>query len=1330
MKGILAFVVFCMWYVASQAHTFRNYQMEDGLSHNSVWAVMQDSKGFMWFGTNDGLNRFDGKSFKVYKNIPGDSLSIGSSFIHIIKELSNGMFLVGTKQGLYRFNRDRETFTEVALVKGKDKKAVVNNITEDTDGNIWISCHGQGIFVLSPQLKIKKHYDAEDPKSGLPSNFIWTLIQDKNGTIWIGSDGAGLIRLDTKEARFTSIIRDKDLKIYDKTIYSLHCDKDNMLWIGTASSGLVRYDPRIRKVDYYNAIFAGVLNIKAITAYSDTEIIMGSDKGLIVFNRITGAYHYVNDNVSFDNVSDKSVFCIERDREGAFWIGTYFSGVNYFSPDINKFSYFYGHDQYKAFKRNIISGFAEDKNGKIWIGTKDDGLSLFNPETKKFEASKIEVGYHDIQRLMLVGENLWVSLYSKGISVVNTQNNQIVRYLHKLDNPNSLTNDFVYAIFKSAAGDVYMGTSEGVSKFNPQTKTIENIKYLEKVSIKDINEDSKGNLWFGSHVSGLFRLSPSGKWTKFTHNNNDPTSISSNNVNTIYHDARKRIWVGTEGGGISLFNVDKQSFEYSITEANGLPSNIIYAILDDTDGNIWVSTGGGLAKIDPSTKKIRTFNYAESLQKIRYNLNCALRSSDNLFYFGGTNGFTVFDPRQITENVHVPQVVFTGFQIWNKEIKPDSDASPLHTSIDNTPEITLNHDQSAFSLDFVALSYLSPGSNQYAYMLEGFDTDWNYVGNNNKAYYMNIPAGKYVFKVKASNNDGVWNETGRTITIIVKPSFWLSNLMIFVYLLLAGVLIAYIVKEYKHRLEKRNEEKLYKFHAQKEKEIYESKINFFTNIAHEIRTPLSLIVAPLEATKQLVGKEPKIKDNLDIIDNNANRLIDLVNQLLDFRKVEEEMFKFNFQMQNIAEIVQKVYDQYVSTAHLKGIKMQLKMADGEISCKVDKESVYKILSNLLSNAIKHARNEITVALGTHDDAVSIAVTDDGIGIDAEYLDKIFEPFYQIENKENIVKSGSGLGLSLSKSLATKHGGQILVKSGQGKGSTFTLLIPIITDNLVSPDVADNANPNVETTTAIHLAEQAQNHQILVVEDNPDLRKFLVNNLKEHYTIYQAENGTEAIEVIEKENIDIIISDILMPEMDGIELCRRVKTNAAYSYMPFILLSAKTDVTTKIEGFEGGADVYIEKPFSVIQLKAQLQSIIENRNHIRDRFLNSPLQYYKENKDKNNLNAEFVKKLNTIILEHITDETISIKMLADEFAMSLSNMHKKVKSITGITPNEYIRLIKLNKAAQLLSTGRYKITEVCYMVGFNTPSYFSKCFFEQFKKLPKDYVQEERNENTI
>ncbi|MCD7971552.1 MAG: response regulator [Candidatus Azobacteroides sp.] len=1313
MKRLTFTLVFLIIFLSfTHASYFRSYQVEDGLSHNSVWAVMQDSKGFLWFGTNDGLNRFDGKAFRIFKEDQEDSLSIGNNFIHCLKEDSQRRFLVGTKEGLYLYHADFENFTHIDLLNSPDKKASINAIMEDPDGNIWVACNGQGLIILNPDLSIKKHYiHHKEKEHSLPTNYIWCVEKDYNGGIWLGTAGEGLVFFDPKSEHFTRMKEDHRIRITDPTIFSIYCDIDHNIWIGTLSEGLYKYNYRSGNVSNYMQQTA--FSIKSIIEFSDRELIMGSDKGLIKFERSLETYELINEEASFDNLTDKSIFSITRDKEGAFWIGTYFGGVNYYSPSINKFFY-YG-TSHNETTRDIVSSFVEDTNGNIWVSTHNHGLSAFNSRNKKLNIPRYDIGYHDIQALLLDGENLYISLYGKGISILNTRTGNIAKL------PDSAFSTMTFtSIYKTSGNKIIFGSEEGAFVLNKETNKLERMERLAGIPIKGMAEDYNGALWFAAHKYGLIRLNSDNRWESFTNHPDDPESLRVNNVNCVFQDAKFRIWVGTEGGGLSLFNQKKNGFDVILNEKSGLPSNIIYAILDDTDGNIWVTTGGGLVKINPDTKEIKTFGYIDDFQKIRYNLRCALRASDNRLYFGGTNGFIAFNPKEITDNAEKPEIIITGFQIFNKEVLPEVGSTLLSKAITQTEAITLEYNQSSFSFDFVALSYLSPTHNQYAYKLEGFDTDWNYIDNNNKAYYMNIPPGEYVFRVKGSNNDGIWSEEDATIRIKIKPPFWKSPWMMVLYVLIVLLTCYYLVKRYNKRINTKNQEKLYKYQIEKEKENYESKINFFTNIAHEIRTPLSLIVAPLENILISGDGNNKTRNNLQIIKHNSNRLLELVNQLLDFRKIEDDMFHFNFRQQDIIHIVQDVYNQYCQQAN--EINMVLNVSREPILCIIDSEAIYKIVSNLVSNAAKYAKKEIEINVSTREESLLISVKDDGIGLDKMYQEKIFEPFFQVQDNGNYLRTGSGLGLSLSQSLAVKHGGKISVESTYGSGAVFTLTIPLVihpSQETVTQDLRTEEKEEIPS----YLPVSDSGLKVLIVEDNNELRLFIVDCLKETYAICEAGNGKEALEIIERENIDVIVSDIIMPEMDGLELAKQIKTNPAYSHIPLILLSAKTDTPTKIEGLNKGADVYLEKPFSIEQLKAQINSIIENRNHIRNNFIQSPLQYFKQNTE-NTENAEFVEKLNSIILENMSDEKFSIDNLSEQFHISRSNFHKKLKNITGMTPNDYIKLIRLNKSAQMLSTGRYKINEVCYLVGFNTPSYFSKCFYEQFGKLPKDFIQQE------
>jgi len=1297
-----------------QASYFKSYQVEDGLSHNCVWAVLQDSRGFMWFGTNDGLNRFDGTKFKIFRKQQGDSFSIGHNFIHCLKEDSRGRLLIGTKQGLYLYNHNSENFRHIIIEKNLSKDATINAIMEDQDGNLWLASLGNGLYELNPDLTVKKHYLSTKKVDNLSSNYIWSISKDYNGGIWLGTVGKGLIHFNPKTEKFTNFIDDTALKITDSTIFSVFCDKDNNIWIGTSSNGLCCYNIRSRKVTYY--LNDKVLNIKSIIEYSDHELIMGSDKGLIKFDRNLGIYDLINNKSSFDNLTDNSIFSIVRDREGAFWIGTYFGGVNYYSPLINQFLY-NNSSPTNSTKKNIISCFAEGFDGQVWVGTHNNGLYLFDSNKLNLYKAKQNVGYDNIQSLLSDNDKLYISLYGKGVNSLNTNNGSNFSLLKNNSDPGSKSNNVITLIYKTTNGNVFFCSDDGVSFIEPNSITPKKIEHLLGKQIKDIKEDYTGSLWFATHLYGLYRLSPNGKWDSFINNPKNSKSLINNNVNCIYEDSKFRTWVGTEGGGLTLFNEKKNCFELVFNEKSGLPSNIIYSILDDIEGNLWVTTSRGLVKISNDLKSVKTFGYIEDLFRIRFNLRCALRASNNDLYFGGTNGFIMFNPKQIKDNLKKPLIEITSFMIFNKEVTPETNSSPLENSIGKTKKIILKHNQSTFSFDFAALSFLSPSHNKYAYKLEGFDKDWNYP-NINRATYMNIPRGEYIFKVKGTNNDGVWSDEV-SIIIKVKPSFWLSNIMIVLYITMFIVICVYLLRRNNKRVEIKNEEKIYKYKTEKEKEIYESKINFFTNIAHEIRTPLSLIIAPLEIIIRSDDGDRQTKVNLKIIDQNANRLLELVNQLLDFRKIEEDMFHFNFQTQNVVKIIRNVYDQYISNAQLNNINILISIENEDIKCHIDSEAIYKIISNLISNAIKYAKTQIEIRVETIDEFLLLSVIDDGIGLEEIYLDKIFEPFFQVRDNRKVLSTGSGLGLSLSQSLAIKQGGLISVTSEPDKGCFFTLKIPLVKDETsILSEISNPANPANPKLNQFITTETGL--RILLVEDNKELLTFLSNNLFENYAVFEAENGIKALEIIENENIDIIVSDIIMPEMNGIELCNMLKTNIAYSHIPIILLSAKTDTITKIEGLKKGAEAYLEKPFSVEQLKAQISSIIDNRNNIRNNFVQSPLQYFKQNTE-NNVNAEFIEKLNDIILVNMADEKFSIENLSESFFMSRSNFHKKIKHITGKTPNDYIKLIILNKSAQMLLTGKYKINEVCYLVGFNTPSYFSKCFYEQFGKLPKDYI---------
>ena len=1315
IKRLFVFISFLtLGVISTRASLYRIYQTSNGLSHNSVWAVMQDSEGFMWFGTNDGLNRFDGVHFKVFRRQSNDTTSIGNNFIHCLLEDKSGHILVGTKEGLYYYTRETESFTHISL-NGKPigaDKTSIHGIVEDKSGDIWLGCYGQGIYRIGADYRVKQHYESE-----LPTPYINTLALDMAGNVWAGTDGKGLFCLMPDTGKVVTSAIDKF------SILSIYCDNNNTLWIGTNTTGLIHYDHRTKTQKTLQVKQGSsartVYNIKSITPFQNNVLVMSSESGLLKVDCQTEELKaFDGDGTSYDNLPDYSIFSIAKDNEGGLWLGTYFYGVCYWSPNINTFSYYAPRKGSSKWSNSIIKRIVQGTGNDVWLSTRNYGLVRFNSVDETYSPFNVAGLSFNVQEMLADGPLLWINDYDRCLVAVDIASGRVV---HKFTTENGLPSNIVNSMCKTTQGLIYIGTSKGVCVYDGSV--LRRLTEIPAASVMKIIEDYKGNIWMATHFHGIFRLSANRKVTQYRHQVNNPHSLMGNNVNTIFQDTRGNIWVGTEGEGLGMMNPETGRIERQFRKSDGMPSNIIYGILEDVAGNIWVSTGDGLIKIDSQHFSIRHFRYIESLVDIHYLHNSCLRGSDDRLYFGGSNGYIVFDPQKLYDNQVPPIVHFTDLYINGQRMTPQTEGSPLSKPIDQTKAIELSASQSTFSFDIACLGYLSPEYNTVSYMLEGYDRDWQTLTNGNRhILYMNLPAGEYRLVVKGINNDGMESEP-IALDIQVNRPFLLSRFMLFVYLLAALCLIAYAIRRYKRRLEAANQERMLKFSLDKEKELYEAKIGFFTNIAHEIRTPLSLISAPLDAILSSNEANQKTRSNLAIMKSNVQRLLELVNQLLDFRKVESQLMKLNVQSCRVSDVVMSIchrYEEYLRVHHLE---MDTTGVQPGILCNLDQEAFVKMIGNLMSNAIKYAKKHISLTLQIRqdDNMLQFEITDDGPGIREEEQPKVFESFYQVDDHGK--RPGSGLGLPLALNLAKMHGGSITLHSVYGEGSRFTLTLPMTLETQES--LEEKPSTTVEETVEKN-SEPQDVVQVLIVEDNDELRDFVINNLGHPYHVFGAEHGIEALQQLENHSIDVIVSDIMMPEMDGLELCRVIKQNEAYAHIPIILLSAKTDMETKVAGLDIGAAAYLEKPFSMEQLRAQVNSIIENRNRLRERFIKSPLDFYKKpsaDDAEERLNAEFVNKLNTLILDNLMNKDFSIDNLARMFYMSRSNFHKRVKGVTGETPNDYIRIVRLNKSAELLATGKYQIVEVCYMVGFNTPSYFSKCFQEHFHKLPKEYLND-------
>lgn len=1299
----------CGYAILPTQFHFRHYNIENGVSSNNISTLFQDQKGYIWIGTENGLNRFDGNQFTLYqKNNPLYS-NFHANSINTICETTDKELWLGTDNGVFIYNQVKDTFTPF-VKQTSDKTSItswITHIIQDKAGNIWIATHKQGIFLFNTQTD--KLTQFEIPQN---DNIVTRILNDEQNNIWL-SGPYQLCKLNKVNNTFeTYAIEEKTESIYSMALWE---DSSNHIWIGTWDKGLWKLDPRTKQVEKYltGEKGKGILHIHSILEYSPELLLIGSDDGLTIFNPVTHeSFLYDNYGDSEKSLSDKFIYPILKDREGGVWIGTYYNGISYLPPYCGQFNGYSESSDIPYFNSRIISRFCEGENGNIWIASDDSGLSCFNPSTMQFLDfnGREKLNKHNLHALCMIDKDLWIGTYGDGIQILNIQTGVIKNYSIS----NGLDENSIYSIFKDSQGQIWTGSMNGICQYDAQKQRFTPIKYLEALVI-EIAEDAKGNLWIATQGKGLFRYSPqkNKEWKKY----GLEKGFNSLTVNHLCINKDNEIWVATSEG-LYLYNPLKDIFTYQPLR---LPNECINAILEGEDC-LWLTTAKGLVKYTPATQETQIFTKSDGLQSEAFIMASALKTRNGEFYIGSINGFNTFYPHQLKLNTQKPNVVLTSLEIFNQKIDTQKDGT-LPEAIDHLKEIHLSYKDNVITLNYAALSYCTPQKNQYAYMLEGFDKGWNYVGSQHSTTYTNLPAGTYTFRVKASNNDNIWNEEGTSIRIIVHPPFYLSLPFkigyVLLFLLTLGLLLRYVIR----RSEKKHAKAIDELNSKKEIEIHEAKINFFTMIAHEIRTPVSLIIGPLEKIMQSTHIPTNERQELEIIDRNSQRLLYLVNQLLDFRKVEQKEIRMKFSSQSIKELMQAVCERFSPTLQQNGVSFSVTYPDEHFHADVDKEALTKVLSNLLTNANKYTQSRIEVRFQEHPEkqTFSIEVQDNGKGMNEEELTKIFKPFYQAS--EN--KPGTGIGLSIVKGIVEAHHGQVNVTSQPGHGSSFMITLPQKQENLSAEEEENQAgNPLPEDIIPEQNATASMSQKVLpimlIVDDNEDMLNFLSSHFQTSYTIVTAVDGVDALNKLKEQEVALIISDWMMPNMNGIDLCKAVRNNQLTSHIPFILLTAKTDTEAKITSMNCGADAYIEKPFSLQYLEACIKNLLELRLQLRQKFSQMPTVSI-NSIAANQSDKVFLEKMNHLIEENLNNEELSVDFLAEKLCISRSGLFVKIKGLANTTPNEMIQIIRLKKAASLLLENQYRINEVSYMVGFNNPSYFSKCFQKQFGMKPGEYI---------
>ena len=927
--------------------------------------------------------------------------------------------------------------------------------------------------------------------------------------------------------------------------------------------------------------------------------------------------------------------------------------------------------------------------------------------------------------LCLIGDHLWVGTFSKGVKVVDTRTGAIVKTYQKTDSPRSLIDNSVFSICCTTTGDIYLGTLFGLLRYNKQSDDFDRIPELNGRFVYDIKEDSGGNLWLATYANGAYCYNVSEKkWKNYLHDENNPKSLPYDKVLSIFEDSHRQIWLTTQGGGFCRFQPDTETFaNYNLSA--GLPNDVVYQIVEDKEGFLWLTTNNGLVCFQPTTGMMKVYTTSNGLLGDQFNYRSSFETEDGTIYLGSIDGFIAFNPKNFSENKFLPSIVITDFFLFGKEVYAGEPGSPLEKSITFSDQLVLQSNQNSFSFRVAALDFQAPKTSRIMYKLEGFDTDWLTVGESPIVTYSNLRYGDYTFRVKVANSDGVWSDDEVVLEVHILPPFYLSIWAYCAYALLIIGCSLQIVVYFKRRSNSKHRRQMEKFEQEKEREVYHAKIDFFTNVAHEIRTPLTLIKGPLENIILKKQVDAETREDLNVMKQNTERLLNLTNQLLDFRKTESQGFRLNFAKCNVTEVLKETHVRFTSLAKQKGLEFTLQVPEKDFYAHVNREAFTKIISNLLNNGVKYAESYVHIFLEVSEaddnNSFRIRTENDGVIIPNEMKEEIFKPFVRFNEKEDgKVTTGTGIGLALSRSLAELHQGTLAMGEGE-ENNTFCLTLPIVQDMTITLTPEPEAGMDKMSEIPAGEAEKKDNRPtVLVVEDNPDMLAFVVRQLSKEYAVLTATNGEEALQVLDGNYVNLVVSDVVMPVMDGFELCKRIKSDLNYSHIPVILLTAKTNIQSKIEGMELGADAYLEKPFSVEYLQACASSLIQNREKLRKAFAQSPF-VAANTMALTKADEDFIKKLNEVIQVNYSNPEFSMDDMADSLNMSRSNFYRKIKGVLDLSPNEYLRLERLKRAAQLLKEGENRVNEICYMVGFNSPSYFAKCFQKQFGVLPKDFV---------
>jgi signal transduction histidine kinase/ligand-binding sensor domain-containing protein/DNA-binding response OmpR family regulator len=1367
MRNILLIVVlgFCLgWGANAQqaANQFRRIDTEWGLSNNQINTIFADSKGFVWFATISGLNRYDGYSFHVFKNIPGNPTSLPENSIQEIFEDHLGYLWLLTNNAFYIYDAEKESFGFDHPLFKKNITLPRSNISSlrlDADSNVWISNDQMGLYYYDRKSDhLQRLINRPGDSGSLSSDRILDVAFCSKGYAYVMHYNGVVDVIDPKDL---TVVKQIDFEVNPDIIASyqklrLFIDSDDNLWLYAFKSGegLYYFNQKDEKRVFFHPgsstypLSSGI--ISSVIEDNTGQIWVGTDHGGINLIDKETLQVQVVQSVPGDatSLSSNSITALCRTRDGIIWVGTFKKGVNYHHPELYQFQLYRSHPMLEdKYFSNDVNCFAEDARGNLWIGTNGDGLVYFNRKENTFTKYKNQPGNpHSLSNDVVVSlcvdhrGKLWAGTYQGGLNSFDGA--RFKHYKHDPDVASSLSDDRIWQIFEDSQQRLWIGTlGGGLELYDARTDgfihhRVGDFNSIHSDYVLALTEDAEGNIWIGTS-NGLNVLDAATQ--RFRHFAHEPIvegTLSHENVLSVLEDAEGRLWVGTRNG---LNLLDRETGLFKVfREEDGLPDHNIITMQGDAKGSVWMATLNGLSNLKVGTDltdfDFRNYDVLDGLQGQEFNEHASLKTASGEMVFGGANGFNIFHPDEIIEHSHQFKVVLTDLKLHNRSVaigERINNQVLLQKAISQSPIIALKHNQNVFSIEFSALNYFHPERTRFRYRLEGFNTGWIETdARNRSATYTNLNPGTYVFHVKAAASDGSWdNEETRLVLEVIPPFYatWWAYAGYFILFVLLVILLTFTIRR---RAEMRFLRKQEHHEFERMRDLDAMKTKFFTNVSHEFRTPLTLILTPLDKLLKQMTDEG-VKAQLVMVQRNAKRLLNLVNQLLDFRKLEVDKIRFTSSYGDLIRFVREAFDSFTDLFENRQIAYAFESDLPAYMARFDRDKLEKIVFNLLSNAVKFTPDggRISLEMGYSvpgqadhvavfgsESYIEMRVRDTGIGISPDRLEKVFERFFQSQDNHSVINQGSGIGLSLTSEFVKMHGGTIHAESEPGKGSLFVVRLPL---------KEEEGTEAAEVAAIETMASPQSKPTILVIEDNEDLRFYLKENLQAKYHILEAGNGSIGWEMAMSALPQLIVSDIMMPGIDGLEFCRKVKQDERTSHIPVILLTARSSEAQKIEGLEAGAEDYITKPFNYEILDLKIQGLIGLRQSFRKAFAQK-FEIKPGEIGITSLDEKFLKKALKVAEKNIGNSEFSVEKMGRELGVSRGHLYNKLLALTGKTPVEFIRIMRLKRAAQYLGKSQMTVAEIAFQVGFNDPKYFSRYFREAFGVVPSEYAKNHKS----